>query len=278
MNGVSRGVTPVGIVGGGPAGLMLANELGRHGVACVLFEEDIEPPWFPKANSSTARTMEHYRRLGIVDEIRRVGLPPDHSQDVAYFTRYTGGWELARLKGLTGREARNWTAGHDDDWPTPEPVARSNQIFIEPVLKHRAEAWPMVDIRFGWRVLSLDVQAEWVDVAVENVAAQSVESLRFAYVAGCDGPRSMVRAQLGIGHEGVSDEKRLFMGGTMLATRINSPAFYDILGGAPAWQHLAINADRRAIMGALDGKGQFTFHNCRRARQATATGSTNRCG
>ncbi len=40
--------------------------------------------------------MEHYRRLGFADEIRREGLPADYPTDVAYFTRYTGD-ELARF-------------------------------------------------------------------------------------------------------------------------------------------------------------------------------------
>jgi 2-polyprenyl-6-methoxyphenol hydroxylase-like FAD-dependent oxidoreductase len=61
------------IVGGGPAGLILAIELGRRGVPSVLLEEDPGPPDFPKANATTSRTMEHYRRLGFADEIRALG-------------------------------------------------------------------------------------------------------------------------------------------------------------------------------------------------------------
>eukprot|EP01041_Mallomonas_annulata_P034757 gene34757-57589_t len=54
--------TDVAIVGGGPAGLMLAIELGCRGVSCVVLEEDVGAPDFPKANATSARTMEHYRR------------------------------------------------------------------------------------------------------------------------------------------------------------------------------------------------------------------------
>ncbi len=70
----------VGVVGGGPAGLMTAMELGCKGVSCVVFEEKTGEPWLPKANSSTSRTMEHYRRHGIAEEIRDVGLAEDHPQ------------------------------------------------------------------------------------------------------------------------------------------------------------------------------------------------------
>ena len=112
--------TQVAIVGGGPSGLILAIELGRRGVPCVLLEERATPPTLPKANATTSRTMEHYRRLGFAAEIRALGLPEDYPQDVAYFTRYTG-HELARLKGRSRREAIEAREGADSRWPTPEP-------------------------------------------------------------------------------------------------------------------------------------------------------------
>src|SRR6267378_672048 len=86
------------IVGGGPAGLILAIELGRRGVPCILLEEDPTSPTLPKANATTSRTMEHYRRLGFAAEVRALGLPEDYPQDITYFTRYTR-HELARLRG-----------------------------------------------------------------------------------------------------------------------------------------------------------------------------------
>lgn len=52
------------IVGGGPFGLMLANELGRRGVTAALFDEKPSTAFNPQANATQARTMEHYRRLG----------------------------------------------------------------------------------------------------------------------------------------------------------------------------------------------------------------------
>src|SRR4051794_6148268 len=85
------------IVGGGPCGLMLANEFGRRGVSAILVDEKPGTAFNPQANATQARSMEHYRRLGFADEIRREGLPADYPTDVAYFTRYTG-YELARFQ------------------------------------------------------------------------------------------------------------------------------------------------------------------------------------
>src|SRR5258705_12909391 len=108
------------IVGGGPAGLILAIELGRRGVPCMLLEEDPTSPTLPKANATTSRTMEHSRRRGFPAEARALGLPEDYPQDITYFTRYTR-HKLARLKGRSRPEALDAREGADSRCPTPGP-------------------------------------------------------------------------------------------------------------------------------------------------------------
>ena len=88
--------TDVLIAGGGPCGLMLANELGRRGVSCLLVDPKPGTAFNPQANAAQARTMEHFRRLGFASKMRAQGLPADRPTDIAYFTRYTG-HALARL-------------------------------------------------------------------------------------------------------------------------------------------------------------------------------------
>jgi len=74
------------IAGGGPCGLMLANELGRRAIATVLVDDKPGTAFNPQANATQARTMEHFRRLGFADEVRALGMPDDFPTDVAYFT------------------------------------------------------------------------------------------------------------------------------------------------------------------------------------------------
>src|SRR5215510_4542528 len=97
--------TKVLIIGGGPCGLMLANELGRRGVPAVVIDQKPATAFSPQANATQARTMEHYRRLGFANEIRALGLPPDYPTDIAYFTRYAT-FELARFSLPSAREAK----------------------------------------------------------------------------------------------------------------------------------------------------------------------------
>jgi 2-polyprenyl-6-methoxyphenol hydroxylase-like FAD-dependent oxidoreductase len=251
--------TQVVIVGGGPSGLVLAIELGRRGVRCIVLEEDPASPTMPKANATTSRTMEHYRRLGFAAEIRALGLPEDYPQDIAYFTRYTR-HELARLKGRSRREAVQARESAGSRWPTPEPLHRVQQMYIEAVLRRQAERWPAADVRFGWRAQRIEAREDGVVVEAEQLETGKVERIEADYAVGCDGPRSLVREALGVRYEGLSREERDFMGGRMLAVYVKAPAFYEVVKAPRAWQYWAVNREQRALMNAIDGKALWVLH------------------
>jgi 2-polyprenyl-6-methoxyphenol hydroxylase-like FAD-dependent oxidoreductase len=251
--------TRVVIAGGGPAGLVTAIELGRRGIACVLVEEDAGPPQFPKANATTSRSMEHYRRLGFAAEIRALGLPLDHPQDIAYFTRYAS-HEMARVPWRSRREAIAAREEANSRWPTPEPLHRTQQMYIEPVLKRQAERWPSVDVRFGWRLVGVRSRPDGVSATLEEVASGRREEFESDYLVGADGPRSVVRESLGIEYQGWSGEERDFMGGRMLALYFRSRDFYSLVPARRCWQYWAVNRVRRSFLCSIDGEGLLVYH------------------
>lgn len=249
----------VGIVGGGPAGLTLAVELGRRGVPTVLLEEDDDTSALPQANATQARTMEHFRRLGFADEVRAQGLPAAHPTDVAYFTRYSHR-ELARFRLPPRAAAADLARAGTGSWSTPELPHRCSQMFIEPVIRRHAARCPSVTLAFGRRVQA--VHDEGAQVRVRHAARDGGDAreLRCDWLVGCDGPRSLVRRTLGFSLQGEGTRRRHFMGGRMLAVFLRSRALLPAIAGDPAWMYWTFNAERRSFMASIDGDAHWVFH------------------
>lgn len=251
--------TDIVIVGGGPAGLMLAIELGCRGVNCVVLEEDAQDPQFPKANATSSRTMEHYRRRGFADRVRSLGLTSEHPQDIVYCTRLAS-TELTRFRIPSRAQAVLRSSFGDygeESWPTPELPHRGQQMYIEPVLREQAESYPSVSVRLGWRATEVHLEGSHARVIVADTLTSDRLELRCRYVVGCDGPRSLVRKTCGISYVGRSNEDRDFFGGQMLSVYFRSSDLYGVIGKEKAWQYWAVNGEQRALLVAIDGVDRF---------------------
>jgi 2-polyprenyl-6-methoxyphenol hydroxylase-like FAD-dependent oxidoreductase len=247
------------IVGGGPFGLMLANELGRRGVTAALFDAKPSTAVNPQANATQARTMETYRRLGFADEVRALGLPDDFPTDVAYFTRFAA-HELARFPLPSSLEARKRATQSSGSWSTAELPHRVSQKYVEQVLRRHAEALPGISVNYGWRVTGFGENEDAVIARVTEAGGDETRHVTARYLVGADGARSYVRRQLGIGYTGETGVVRDFFGGRMYAIYLSAPQFYDVVRHPRAWMNVTFNRDRRAFMAAVDGKGEFAFH------------------
>lgn len=247
------------IVGGGPCGLMLANELGRRGVSAILVDEKPGTAFNPQANATQARSMEHYRRLGFADEIRREGLPADYPTDVAYFTRYTG-YELARFALPSASRAGELIKGLSGSWSAAELPHRVSQKYVEAVLRRHAERLPGIKLNYGHRLIGYTESDDGIVGEVECLDDGSRFRIGADFLVGADGPRSMVRQSLGIVYGGETGTQRDFMGGRMLAVYLRSPDFYARVPHAKAWMYNCFNGDRRAFMASVNGRDEFAFH------------------
>ncbi|MFT3816794.1 MAG: FAD-dependent oxidoreductase [Rubrivivax sp.] len=251
--------TDVLVAGGGPCGLMLANELGRRGIRCLVVDGKPGTAFNPQANATQARTMEHFRRLGFAHEIRALGLPPDHPTDIAYFTRYAR-HELARIGLPTAAEAVVRIRSLTGSWSAAELPHRVSQKFVEQVLRRHAQAWPSTDVRYGWTLERFHDDGDAVHAVIRPMAGGAATAVRAAFLVGADGARSFVRRELGIEWGGVTGIRREFMGGKMFAVYLRAPGFPLLLRHPRAWMYVAVNHQRRAFMASVDGVSEYAFH------------------
>lgn len=247
------------IAGGGPCGLMLAIELGRRNIRCLLVDAKPGTAFNPQANATQARTMEHFRRLGFANEIRKMGLPPDHPTDIAYLTRFTG-IELARLQLPTAAAAPQAIKNMSGSWSAAELPHRVSQKYVEVCLHRHAQQQASVEMRYGWQLTAFQDTGNGIEATVQSVDGAERLNVNAAYLVGADGARSFVRQELGIAWGGATGFKRKFMGGKMLAVYLKAPDFYDQNPNARAWMYVVVNPELRAFIMSVDGVSEFAFH------------------
>ncbi|QIP88260.1 rifampin monooxygenase [Streptomyces sp. Tu 2975] len=174
------------VVGGGPTGLMLACELRLHGVHVVVLEKLTEPTREGRGQGLHTRSVEVMDQRGLLDRFLAVS-------------------EKFQVGGLFGGIVKPWPDGLDTAHPygvaTPQPVT-------ERLLGERAVELG-VEIRRGCEVVGVSQDEDGVSVELTNggapaggVAGGGRTHLRSRYLIGCDGGRSVVRKQLGVGFPG----------------------------------------------------------------------------
>lgn len=185
------------IVGAGPVGATLALELAHHGIDSLVIERSVAASAHPKMDYLNGRSMELLRRLDVVDEIRRLGVPPDH--------RFNFRWAedldsepIAVWDHPSVGELRRRFAEVDDGTAMLEPYQRLQGSLLEDVLRRRIRSHPRVEVWEGWHCEGLDVRGDEVGVRIVREGSGELRRLDTRYVVGCDGAGSAVRRELGI--------------------------------------------------------------------------------
>ncbi|TMG93716.1 MAG: 2-polyprenyl-6-methoxyphenol hydroxylase, partial [Betaproteobacteria bacterium] len=159
--------TQVLIVGGGPVGLTLAIDLGRRGVRCTLIEQKEAPQFLPKMERCNARTMEIFRRMGIVDKVRAAGLRDDVPMDV-FIILSLAEPPLLHLPYPSVKRARAEISACSDGSMPLEPYQLISQYTLEPLLKSIAEGLRSVTVRYGCRLESFTQDESSVTALVKH--------------------------------------------------------------------------------------------------------------
>jgi len=243
------------IVGAGPVGMVLAMDLAKRGISVVIAEmrHRGEPPSV-KCNHVSARSMEIFRRLGLVAEVRNAGLPADYPHDVSYRTSFTGD-ELSRIRIPARGERFTHVEGPDTWWPTAEPPHRINQIYLEPILFAHAEKTQGIRILNRVRVENYEQSESEVTAVGENLDTGETYQFRCDYLIGCDGGRSAVRKAIGAKLSGTD------VVGRVQSTYFRAPDLLKRAKHIPAWGTFSLNPRRCGNVYAIDGRETWILHN-----------------
>lgn len=243
------------IVGAGPVGLTLAIDLGKRGVPVLVIEQKDAPANLPKMERSNARTMEMFRRLGIAQRVRAVGLPADVPMDVYITTRIVDEPILHLPYPSPSEAAELCRQTHDGTLPL-ESQQLVSQYSLEPLLKEIAEEQPTVTVRYGCALVAFEQDASGVTIRLTS--GDGEESIRTDYLVGCDGGSSTVRKALGIKLDGKGNLA------TLRQVFFRSRDLIDKVPVAGRARHFYFaDGDARMIGTAMvvqDDQRHFTFH------------------
>jgi 2-polyprenyl-6-methoxyphenol hydroxylase-like FAD-dependent oxidoreductase len=213
--------TDVLICGAGAAGLTLAIDLARRGIAFRLIEKNPGPFAGSRGKGIQPRTQEIFEDLGILDRL------------VA-----TGGFYPAPRKY---RADGTWTDLPFDAQVEPTPAEPYRlpllvpQFLTEGVMRGRlAELGG--DVAFGTELIGFEQDADGVEARLSTPAGEEVVRARF--LVGADGGRSFVRRALDIGFPGKTLDMRAVVADVVL-TGLGRDAWHQFgEGGMDAFMSL----------------------------------------
>ena len=188
--------TDVLIVGAGPTGLMLANQLARRGVRPLIIDRHSGPAEQTRAMAVHARTLEIYANMGLADEALKHG-----AQGTGANMWSNGRWSARIPLGDIGRGLSPFPfvlmLGQDDN----ERILGDNLARLG------------LSVQWSTELVSMEQRADRADVVLRQPDGTH-RQLSASWVAGCDGSHSSVRQICGIGFPGEPYEHTFFVADT----------------------------------------------------------------
>ena len=174
------------IVGAGPAGMVTALELARHGVASVVLASDLQFSQGSRAIVFTRRSMEILQQVGVAHRISENGLP----------------WRCGNSIYRGQKVFRMETPLDPDD--RFFPMINIQQQYLEEYLHDACAAHSLIEVRWGNKLVKAEQSAGNVTAHVDTSAGPY--QLEAEWLVAADGGRSEIRSAMNLKLEGASFE------------------------------------------------------------------------
>ena len=204
-------ITDVLIVGTGPVGMTLANDLARRGVACRIIDQNLAYQIEMRAKGLTPRTEEVFEDLGILDQIHARG-----SRNRLF--RFYEHDRLVRELDPTTDPANQ---------PTPDAPYRGafiiSQVQTEAVLREHLVGQG-VQVELDCKLVNVTQDVEGVTALVTR-AGRNI-TIQARYLVGCDGGHSTVRHLCGFTFLGETLESEHYINAGLLVDGLDPVYMY----------------------------------------------------
>ena len=202
--------TPVPlVVGAGPVGLTMANELARHGAGCRIIDRSAKPSQTSKALAIFPRTLEVFETMGIADRFIAAG---------------------HRLNGLSLHHRLEQIARIEfTSVASPFPFALGlPQSETERLLGEHLNAFG-ITVERGVELTSLTQTSDAVRAVLRHSNGRE-ETIETPWVVGCDGAHSTTRHVLDMDFEGAQYDESFILADVQLESDLARDRLHLFLG------------------------------------------------
>ena len=152
------------IVGGGPAGLVLAHSCCYHKLSFVLLEKNLEPAQLSKATGIHPRSMEYLHKFDLSDDILRHGV----KLDKCIF--FIDGNVTKRIEFSHGLKSY------------AQNVSLSQKV-LEKII---ASKLPHEAVLYGYEALCFEDSNDTVTLQAKNIKTGELKSFKSRFLAAAD--------------------------------------------------------------------------------------------